>query len=48
MMNMNGMMDRCMEMMGGDTMGNNIVLILLFALLLVWVIGLGAAGVIGF
>ena len=48
MMDMNGMMDRCMEMMGGGMMGSGTMLLLLFMLLFVWVVGLGAVGALIF
>ena len=53
MMDMNGMMDRCMEMMGGGMMsggmmGSGTMLLLLVILLFVWMVGLGAVGVLIF
>lgn len=45
MMNMNGMMDHCMEamgsMMGGGMMGSGIMFVVLALVLLIWVLGLG-------
>jgi hypothetical protein len=52
MMDMNGMMDRCVDamssMMGGGMMGNGIILVLLFLVFLVWVVGLGVVGALIF
>jgi hypothetical protein len=52
MMNMNGMMERCVDamgsMMGGSLMGNGTMLVVLMVLLLVWLIGLGAVGALVF
>ena len=52
MMDMNGMMDRCMDamssMMGGGMMGNGIILVLLFLVFLTWVVGLGVVGALIF
>jgi hypothetical protein len=52
MMDMNGMMDRCVDamssMMGGGMLGNGIILVLLFLVFLVWVIGLGVVGALIF
>jgi predicted lipid-binding transport protein (Tim44 family) len=52
MMDMNGMMDRCIDamgsMMGGTMMGSGTILLLLFALFLVWVVGLGVVGALIF
>jgi low affinity Fe/Cu permease len=47
MMDMNEMVDRCMNVMG-SMMGASILLIVLIALLLVWVVGLGAVGALIF
>jgi hypothetical protein len=47
-MDMNDMMARCMDMMGGGMMGNGIMLVLLMALLLVWLAGLGVVGALIF
>jgi hypothetical protein len=45
-MDMNDMVDRCTDMMGG-MMGNNaMMLVVLMALLLIWLVGLGAVGVL--
>jgi hypothetical protein len=48
MMDMNDMMDRCTNamgsMMGGSMMGGGIMLIVLLAIFLVWLIGLGTVG----
>ncbi len=52
MMNLNGMMDRCMDamgsMMGGGMMGSGIMFVVVALLLLVWVLGLAALGTLGF
>ena len=52
MMDMNGMMERCMDavgsMMGGSMISNGVVLMPLFALFLVWVVGLGVVGAVIF
>ncbi len=53
MMDMNGMVDRCTNMMGSmmgmdGMMGTSIMLIVLMALLLIWVVGLGAVGALIF
>jgi hypothetical protein len=52
MTDMSSMMDRCMSamgsMIGGDMMGNNIMLVLLLVLFLVWLVGLGAVGALIF
>jgi hypothetical protein len=52
MMDMNSMMDRCVEamgsMMGGGMTGNGIMLVLLFLLFFVWVVGLGVVGALIF
>ncbi len=53
-MDMGGMVDRCMNAMGsmmgmsGGMMGTSIMLIVLMALLLIWVVGLGAVGALIF
>jgi hypothetical protein len=51
-MDMNSMMDRCMDamnsMMGGGMMGNGIILVLLSLVFLVWVVGLGVVGALIF
>jgi hypothetical protein len=50
-MDMNGMMDRCMDAMGsmmGGMMGGGTMLLLLFVLFLVWLIGLGVVGALVF
>ena len=51
-MDMNGMMDRCIDamgsMMGGTMMGSGTMLLLLFVLFLVWVVGLGVVGALIF
>jgi uncharacterized membrane protein len=52
MMDMNGMMDRCIDamgsMMGGSMMGSWTMLLLLFMLFIVWVVGLGVVGALIF
>jgi hypothetical protein len=53
MMDMNDMVDRCMNamgsMMGGGMMGNSILLlVLLLVLLVVWLVGLAAVGALLF
>jgi hypothetical protein len=52
MMDMNDMMDQCMDMMGsmmgGPMMGNGVMLVFLLILFLVWVIGLAAVGALIF
>ena len=47
-MDMNDMINRCMDMMGGSIMSNGIMLVLLMALLLVWLVGLGVVGALIF
>ncbi len=46
------MVDRCMDalgsMMGGGTMGSDLLLVVLVALLVLWLVGLAAVGVLGF
>jgi hypothetical protein len=52
MMDMNGMMERCMDamgsMMGGGMMGGGVMLFVLLLVLLIWVIGLAAVGALIF
>ncbi len=48
MMDMTGLADRCMQMMGDSMMGNSIVLVPLLVLFLVWVVGLGVVGALIF
>ncbi len=52
MMDMNGMVDRCMDamgsMMGGGMMGSGTVLAVLLLVFLVWLIGLAAVGALIF
>jgi hypothetical protein len=52
MMNMDGMMERCVDamgsMMGGSMMGSGTMLVVLIVLLLLWLIGLGAVGALVF
>jgi hypothetical protein len=52
MMDMNDMMERCVNtmgsMMGGSMISNGIMLGLLFLLFLVWVVGLGVVGALIF
>ncbi len=51
MMDMNGMVDRCMDamgsMMGGGMMGGMMIFVVLLVLL-IWVIGLAAVGALIF
>jgi hypothetical protein len=47
MMDMNGMMDRCVDAMG-SMMDSGTMLVVLMVLLLVWLIGLGVVGVLVF
>lgn len=47
MMDMDNMMDRCVDAMGG-TMGTGLVLLVLLTVFLVWVIGLAAVGALVF
>jgi hypothetical protein len=47
MMGMNGMAERCMDAMG-SMMDGGLMLVLLFVLLLVWLVGLGAVGALIF
>jgi len=53
MMDMNDMVDRCMNAMGsmmgmGSTMGNGVILVLLRIVFFVWVVGLGVVGALIF
>jgi hypothetical protein len=52
MMDMNDMMNQCMDMMGsmmgGGMMGNGVMLVLLLMLFVVWVVGLAAVGALVF
>lgn len=48
MMDMNGMMESCMNVMGGSMMGGGLMLFVLLLVLLVWVVGLAAVGALGF
>ncbi len=52
MMDMNGMVERCMDamgsMMGGGMMGGGMMLFVVLLVLLVWVIGLVAVGALVF
>jgi hypothetical protein len=52
MMDMNGMMDRCMDamnsMMGGSMISSGVMLVVLLAIFLVWAIGLGAVAALIF
>jgi hypothetical protein len=47
-MNMNSMVERCMDgmgsMMGGGMMGSSVMLFVLLLVLLIWVLGLAAVG----
>lgn len=51
-MDMNDMMDRCVDamgsMMGGSMISYGVMLVLLVMLFLVWVVGLGVVGVLIF
>jgi len=51
-MDMNSMVERCMDamgsMMGGGMMGSSVMLFVLLLVLLVWVIGLAAVGALIF
>jgi hypothetical protein len=47
MMDMNGMVERCMEAMGSMT-GGGMMLFVMLLVLLVWVIGLAAVGALIF
>ena len=52
MLDMNGMVDHCMDamgsMMGGGMMGSGVLLVVLIALLVLWLVGLAAVGALGF
>jgi hypothetical protein len=54
LMDMGGMVDRCMNAMGsmmgtgGGMMGTSIILIVLLAIFLVWLVGLAATGALIF
>ena len=52
MMGMNDMMGRCMEamgsMMGGGMMGSGVLTLVLLLVFLIWLVGLAAAGALGF
>jgi hypothetical protein len=52
MMDMGDMMDRCADamgsMMGHGVMGSGPLLVILTALLVLWLVGLAAVGVLGF
>jgi hypothetical protein len=43
-----GMMERCMEAMGGGMMGGGAMVLIAALLLFVWVLGLVAVGALGF
>ena len=51
-MDMNDVMDRCVDamgsMMGGIMMGNGLLLVVLIALLLIWLVGLAVVGALCF
>ena len=47
MMNMYGMMDRCVDAMG-SMMGSGTMFVVLMVLLLVWLIGVGVVGALVF
>jgi hypothetical protein len=51
-MDMNGMVERCMDgmgsVLGGGMMGSSVMLFILLLVLLVWVIGLAAVGALIF
>jgi uncharacterized membrane protein len=47
MISMNDMVDRCMDAMG-SMMGNGIILVVLLAIFLVWLVGVGATGALIF
>ena len=47
MMDMNGMMERCVDAMG-SMMGSGTMFVVLMVLLLVWLIGLGVVGALVF
>ena len=52
MMDMNDVMERCVEamgsMMGGGMMGNGLLLVILIGLLVLWLVGLATVGALGF
>jgi hypothetical protein len=52
MMGMNDMMGRCMDamgsMMGGGMMGSGVLTLVLLLVFLIWLVGLAAAGALGF
>jgi hypothetical protein len=52
MMGMNDMMGRCMDamgsMMGGGMMGSGVLSLVLLLVFLMWLVGLAAAGALGF
>jgi hypothetical protein len=52
MISMNDMVDRCLDamgpMMGSAMMGNGIILVVLLAIFLVWLVGVGATGALIF
>jgi hypothetical protein len=52
MISMNDMVNRCMDamgpMMGSAMMGNGIILVVLLAIFLVWLVGVGATGALIF
>ena len=52
MMDMNDMMGRCMDamgsMMGGGMMGSGVLPMVLLLVFLIWLVGLAAAGALGF
>jgi hypothetical protein len=52
MMGMNDMMGRCMDamgsMMGGGMMGSGVLPMVLLLVFLIWLVGLAAAGALGF
>ena len=52
MMGINDMMGRCMDamgsMMGGGMMGSGVLTLVLLLVFLIWLVGLAAAGALGF
>ena len=52
MMGMNDMMGRCMDAMGsmmsGGMMGSGVLTLVLLLVFLIWLVGLAAAGALGF
>jgi hypothetical protein len=52
MTDMSNMMDRCADamssMIGGSMIGSGLLLLILVALLVLWLVGLAAVGVLGF